>query len=352
MICFIMFLKMFMTLALHVNTNINQSISTGQSSGKWCTSERWSPSVSKISPRFYPFKFYPDDYEVRRLNLLLSHDAGSEPDLGSVQDGTNYDGNHGAVTQEVDLAKQYEAGVRIFDIRVAKDKKGDWRLFHEWFGGNKFFGKAEDELLRLQDAAIEAADICIVKFKGKDDDFTVKLQNQLIDEMIEMTQEWGEDGQLYENQECLSGRDYIRAKAERGDPLPYYDSDSNIGQMRCHCVLLRDTDDFHLMKAKKIEEGQHRKVFDLAGDGVINSIYEKFKKHCTQGKTLRLGMTSTGISTSPLCRAYENSLYIQEIAEQILTIADAGECNVFLGLDGSYGVITGKHCQQLGCSHE
>jgi len=335
MIRYFILLQMYMTLALHVNNIINQNISMGSRS-RYCTNG-WSEEnpkvgISKITNLYYPFdESVPGNTPIRKLNLFLSHDAGSEPDL---EDG--YHGNHGSVTQETSLASQYYAGVRMFDVRVAENK----HLYHEWFKVNRYFSPAWDALAKLQEAAIHFGDICVVKYKGP---HHAELQEKLVNHAFEKAG-------TYEH--CASGLDYINELEGKGKGMPFYEQDSTIDQMVCHCVLLRDDVEFKMMEAKKKEENQLIKISDLAGDKVSKSIWNKFVKACTADTTLRLGMTSTGLTNSPLCIAYANHEDIETYAKSIVEEAKKKGCNVFLGLDGAYGLITGRHCKKLGCAHE
>ena len=103
----------------------------------------------------------------------MSHDSGCNPSDYAKGPGIlpafilpalpiRFNGaNHGAVTQGVTLEKQYQAGVRVFDIRVTDDA----HLFHEWLGMNYIFGGLE-RMTDLGAAARAANDICIIKLKG------------------------------------------------------------------------------------------------------------------------------------------------------------------------------------------
>jgi hypothetical protein len=216
---------------------------TGRSSAANSSAALGVPSsaalgVPRVNANYYPKTPATPTTTVSQVNLAMSHDSGCNP--GDYVPGITgaIGANHGAVTQGVTLEKQYQAGVRVFDIRVTDDA----HLFHEWLGRNYKFGEL-DRITDLGAAARAANDICIIKLKGS------ARQLESVENAL---------GRMTSNADTAMGnRKYLATVKEHTD----FDSKkTKINDIKGRCFVFPDARFKAAMNAKKLESSQFRKI--------------------------------------------------------------------------------------------
>jgi hypothetical protein len=270
--------------------------------------------VPRVNANYYPKTPATPTTTVSQVNLAMSHDSGCNP--GDYAKGPNkINANHGAVTQGVTLEKQYQAGVRVFDIRVTDDA----HLFHQWLGMDYKFGVL-DRITDLGAAARAANDICIIKLKGS------ARQVQSVENAL---------GRMTSNADTATGNGkYLATAKEHTD----FDSKkTKINDIKGRCFVFPDDRFKAAMNAKKLESGQFRKV--MGGDrsfGTIQKVFDLHKAQCKGGNVVRAGFTNTGVFNSPLCMSYKDQAAISTKLNEILANK---ACSTIFSTDGVESMI-------------
>jgi hypothetical protein len=271
--------------------------------------------VPRINANFYPKAPATATTTVSEVNLAMSHDSGCNPAdfTGNTHLRQNTVGtDHGAVTQGVTLEKQYQAGVRVFDLRVADDK----HLYHEWLKKNYKFESVNPRVTDLGNAARAANDICIIKFKG-----SVKQQG-FVEEA------------LGANLAAQAAHDAFNSKTTK------------INDIKGKCFVFNDKKDKKkknrptfkaAMNAEKLESSQKRKILAGSGShGTIQYVYDQHKKKCKNNAVIRAGFTNTGVLHSPLCMSYKDQAAISSKINELLTDT---HCTTIFSVDGVEAMI-------------
>lgn len=237
-----------------------------------------------------PDGFYPNiaagtkaTATFRTINMLMSHDAGAV-----VGQQTSPAGQlHAAVCQDKDMATQFTAGVRIFDVRVAEEAAGVFKIVHEYAKQNILYQPAAGELYNLW-KAIPDGDFAIIKL-GKSAD--------VVPRFLASFKTMHADAQLRE----FHSTDEVRAWA---------DSKISDAANNKKLIILKDTASKQWKHAFPAQIGIHP-LLKLVTGNIKENILQKWHKSCNGGTHLKISFSTTGTQTkSPLDNAIANQRWL------------------------------------------
>lgn len=303
------------------------------------------------------------DTVINQVNLAMSHDSGCRWDKykGSGRKLTEKTPeqiiSHGAVTQDLSLADQFKAGVRIFDIRSDEDGV----IYHGFGAFQKHykFANIKEEVYAFAVRVCLSEDFALFKFKGNKKAMA-KVKDAIQNFAVGYTEDEAAQKVVEEFKKSKGNVEEAIADCAKNQMLvqaaDFDASTTTIGALQKKIVVMNDKAEKgeksewkKSMKVDKIEINAFKKWFG----GVPDKIAEKFAEKCEKGVYLRLGFTHTGFPRltrafkelrSPLCMAYRNDDAIQEKINEVLSKAMGDDsCRIIFSTDGTGDMLDKKH---------
>ena len=317
---------------------------------------------------YYPNKDYMErnkfglDTILNQVNLAMSHDSGCrwEKYKGSGRKLTEKTADeiisHGAVTQDLSLADQFKAGVRVFDIRSDEDGV----IYHSFGALQKHykFANIQEEIYAFAVRVCLSEDFALFKFKGSTKAME-KVKDAIQNFAVGYTQDEAAQKVVEEFKKSKENVKQAIEDCQNQILLPAAEFDASTTTIRAlqkKIVVMND-------KAEKKEKSEWKKSMKLEKieinafkkwlGGVPGKLVEKFAKKCKKGGYLRLGFTHTGFPRftrafkelrSPLCMAYRNDDLIQEKIKEVLQQTIGPDtCRIIFSTDGTGDMLDKKH---------